>query len=156
MERVKFTVGDLTPVVACMATLASAEDGWINLIPRIDEQEEKPTSLGFFTLFSGGASGLTMCTWLPGGRNRRGPTLPSLGISHVTSRRAVARLSSFGMGIPPTWRVEQDHPRRGLVMRVPFDEPHEQLLAWAIRAVGFLTPGSIRGWHAEVYLPEPR
>ena len=154
IERVKFTVDDLAPVVVCMAKLASAGDGWINLIPRIADEEERPTSLGFLTLFSGGSSGLTMCTWIPGSHNRRGPTLPSLGISHVTSRRAVARLSSLGLAIPPAWRVEQDHPRRGLVLRVPFEESHEELLAWAIRAVGALTPGPIRGWHADVHLPE--
>lgn len=154
IERVKFSVDELTQIVACMARLTGAEDGWINLIPRIIEEDERPTSLGFFTLLGGGAIGVTMCTWIPGSHNRRGLVKPSLGITHVTGHRVFAELHSLAVPIPDTWLVEQDHPRRGLVLRVPSNEPHEQVLVWALRAVGALsTPRPIKGWRADIYLP---
>ncbi|HUZ19542.1 MAG TPA: hypothetical protein VMU75_03105 [Acidimicrobiales bacterium] len=137
-----------------MTRLAGAGDGWINLIPKIADDDEKPTSLGFFTMFGGGGSGVTMCTWVPGSPDQRGHNQPSLGITHVTGHRAAGELQALGVPIPKTWLVEQDHPRRGLVLRVPPDEPHEQVLAWALRAVGALSvPRPIRGWRAEIHLP---
>ncbi len=153
IERVVFRVDELEKVVACMARLSSAEDGWINLIPRINNDDERPTSLRFFTLFSGGATGDTMCTWIPGSHNRRGVVQPSLGIAHVTGHRVFAGLHSLGVPIPPTWIVDQDHPRRGLVLRVPSDEPDEQVLTWALAAAGALIERPMRGWRADVYLP---
>jgi len=153
MERVDFSAEALTPVLAYMARLAEAGDGWINLIPRITDENERPTSLGFWTLFSGGGTGITMCTWIPAGQDRRGSKGSSLGISHVTGRRAVAQLA-LAVPIPETWVVEQDHPRRGLVLRLPTKETHEEVLEWALRAVAALTPGRpIRRWRADIYLP---
>ena len=134
--------------------LAEAEDGWINLIPKITDDGGMPTSLGFLTLFSGGSSGVTMCTWIPGSHDRTGRNQPSLGITHVTGHRAVAQLLTLEISIPPTWLVEQDHPRRGLVLRLPPAEPAERVLAWALRAIGGLSPGvAFRGWRADIYLP---
>lgn len=137
-----------------MARLTAAEDGWINLIPRPADSEEQPTSLGFFTLLGGGGSGVTMCTWIPETHDRRGPRLPSLGITHNAGRRAVPELGSLGVVLPATWLVEQDHPRRGLVVRLPAGEAEEQVLEWALLAVNAL--GSLRpisDWQAEVHLP---
>ncbi|MGO9965410.1 MAG: hypothetical protein ACLPUG_18560 [Acidimicrobiales bacterium] len=154
VERVEFTVDDLGQVVAHMARLASAEDGWINAIPKINDNDEKPTSLGFFTLFNGSGSGVTMCTWVPGSHSRRGLVRPNLGIAHGTGRRIFAELHSLAVPIPENWFVEQDHPRRGLVLRVPSDEAHAQVLMWALRAVIALkAPRPIREWRADVYLP---
>ena len=139
-----------------MSELAVAGDGWINLVPRMSqEDDEKPTSLGFLTLFGGGGPGVTMCTWIPAAtKDHNASTRASLGISHVTGHRAVAELAARNTAVPPTWVVEQDHPFRGLVVRLPPEESNEQVLAWALRAVRALgTPRPIRGWRADVYLP---
>jgi hypothetical protein len=138
-----------------MAELAVAGDGWINLIPRMSEvDDDKPTSLGFLTLFGGGGPGVTMCTWIPGTRDHTAQTQASLGIAHVTGHRAVAELASRNSSVPTNWLVEQDHPFRGLVVRIPSEESDEQVLTWALRAVRALgTPRPIRGWRADIYLP---
>ena len=150
----KFNVDELSLVVVRMERLAGAGEGWINLIPRIADYDERPTSLGFFTLLSGGGTGVTMCTWIPGCHDRRGTTWTSLGIAHVTGHRVFAELHSLAVPIPETWLVEQDHPRRGLVFRVPADEPHQDVLVWALRAVGALISSTpIREWRADIYLP---
>ncbi|MGO8725072.1 MAG: hypothetical protein ACLQRM_20430 [Acidimicrobiales bacterium] len=154
IERMEFGIDEVTQVVAYMARLASAKDGWINLIPGITNDDEMTTSLGFLTLVGGGGIGFTMCTWVPGSLNRRGLVQPRLGITHVTRRRAVAELYSLGVPVPESWLVEQDHPRRGLVLRMPSEESHEHVLAWALRAVGALsTPSPARRWRADIYLP---
>lgn len=153
IEQVEFGAGDLTQVVAFMTQLTAAGDGWINLIPRITDEDERPTSLRFYTLFSGGSPGVTMGTWIPESRNRRGLVPASLGITHVTGRRAAAQLQSLGVPIPQNWFVEQDHPRRGLVLRIPPDETHDKVLEWALRAAGALQPGPIKKWRGHVYLP---
>lgn len=151
MERVRFSAADHAGLVAHMERLAAAGDGWINLVPGLDENEEKPTSLGFLTLFSGGSIGVTMCTWIPA---KRSGGRASLGITHVTFRRAVPRLQALGMAVPVGWVVEQDHPRRGLVLGLPADEPAEGVLGWAVRAVETLAaPQPVLGWEADVYLP---
>jgi hypothetical protein len=151
---VEFTVEDPAQVVAHMARLADAEDGWINAVPKINDNDEKPTSLGFFTLLSGGGSSVTMCTWVPGSHGRHGLTRPSLGIAHGTGHRVFAELHSLAVPIPENWFVEQDHPRRGLVLRVPPDEAHAQVLLWALRAViALMAPRPIRRWRADVHLP---
>jgi hypothetical protein len=140
-----------------MERLAAAADGWINLAPRFtddDDEDDRPTSIGFLTLVGGGSLGVTMSTWIPEITNRRRRVQPSLGIAHVTGHRAIAQLVALAVPVPDTWRVEQDHPRRGLVLRLPSDESNEHVLVWALRAVGALSaPRPIRDWRADVYLP---
>ncbi len=154
IERVEFSAEDPTQIVAWMAQLAAAGDGWINLLPNIPSEDERPTSLGFLTLVGGGALGFTMCTWIPARPDDRRRTHSSLGITHLTGRRAAAQLNSSAVPIPATWFVEQDHRRRGLVIRVPRDEPHERVLAWALRAAEALSPPRPDStWRADIYLP---
>jgi hypothetical protein len=154
VERVVFSATDAAPVLASMARLADAGDGWINVVPRIAGDEERPTTLGFLTMLSGGGPALTMCTWTPGKRDEARPGAARLGITHVTGRRAVGTLHSLAIPLPRDWAVEQDHPRRGLVVRLPAGVAHDQVLAWALRAVAALSDGrAIKGWSADVYLP---
>ena len=154
IERVEFSGDGYTLVIAHMARLVDAGDGWINLIPKIADDYEETTSLGFLTLVGGGASGVTMCTWIPASHDHRGRSQASIGITHVTGRRAGPELHTSGAPIPETWLVEQDHPRRGLVVRFPGDEPNEQVLVWALRAVATLSaPRDIRRWRGDIYNP---
>jgi hypothetical protein len=151
---VNFAADDVSAVVEWMPRLAGADDGWINPVPRTTRDDERPTALGFFALFSGGGSGVTMCTWIPGGAGRRGPSGPSLGITHVIGRRAVAELLALEIPIPESWSVEQDHPRRGLIVRLPSEEDHGSVLEWALRAAAALSgPDPIRRWRADIHLP---
>jgi hypothetical protein len=154
VQRLDFDVGNTAAVVETMTRLAAAEDGWINMLPRGGDDDERSTSIGFLALLGGGSIGVTMITWVPGGHNRRGATQPTLGISHLLRHRVFADLESRGLGVPKTWFVEQDHPRRGLVLRLPFDIAHEEVLEWALGALNALMAApTIRRWRAEVYLP---
>ena len=155
VRKVAFGADDLSGVVAQMALLTEVGDGWINLVPRISgADDERPTSLRFWTLLGGGGMGLTMGTWVPRGRGQPGRDRPSLGITHVTGRRVASELAARSVPVPMAWLLEQDHPRRGLVVSPPADEPHQLVLEWAIRALSALSErGVIRGWRADVYSP---
>jgi hypothetical protein len=135
-----------------MRHLAASQDGWINVLPTDEARDDGPPRLGFLALFGGGSSGVTMCTWIPGSLEHHGNALPSLGITHNQARRVVAKLQSGAAAIPDGWRVEQDHPRRGLIIRLPPDEAPEKVLAWGIRAVGVLSSSTAPvKWVADVY-----
>ncbi|MGA8296374.1 MAG: hypothetical protein WB770_04970 [Acidimicrobiales bacterium] len=136
-----------------MAQLSRAGDGWINLIPHTNE-EEKPTSLGFLTLFGGGSTGVAMCTWVPAVLEPSGRNRVRLGISHVSGLRAVSQLRSLGTPVPENWAVEQDHPLRGLVLQLPSEEANERVLEWALGAARALNSiSSALEWRAEIYFP---
>jgi hypothetical protein len=63
----------------------------------------------------------------------------------------VARLVTLGVPLPKGWRWEQDHPRRGLVIRPPIDAAHRDQLDWLLRAATALTKVPLTGeWEARV------
>ena len=158
VERLRFGADDPARVVAAMTRIASARDGWVNLLPILagddpEADEDRPTSLRFWTLLSGGGPGLTMGTWVPAAPGQRGRERPSLGLSHRAGRRALGELGARAVVVPEGWVVEQDHPRRGLVLRPSADVPHEAVLAFALRALASLAPAQIRAWRADVHPP---
>ena len=155
VERFEFKPDDPAMVVACMTQLAGARDGWINLLPAVVDDEDAPKApTGFSRLFGGGNPGITMGTWVPAGEDRRGRDPTRLGIVHACGRFATARLRSQDLAVPPGWFVEQDHPERGLVLRVPSDTPHAEVLDWALRAGRALCTVRLTGkWQAEVHFP---
>lgn len=156
IEAIAFLAGEPAELVAAMARLSSAGDGWVNLRPTVEgEDEDRPSTLRFATLFSGGGPGLTMGTWVPAAPGQRGRERASLGLSHRAGRRVVGELAARGVPVPEGWLVEQDHPRRGLVVRPPATATVEAVLAFALAALAVLSPpGAIQGWRAEVHLPE--
>ena len=158
MEQVVFDADDLSRVVARMTSLAETGHGWMNLVPLIaGVDDERPTSLRFTTLLGGGGMGITMATWIPTDREHAEREPPRLGIAHVTGRRAVSELAARSVSLPAGWVVEQDHARRGLVVRLPAHETHQHVLEWAMGALrALIAPGVIRGWRADVYVSEGR
>lgn len=152
--RVEFTADDLAPVVSQMQRLAAAGDGWVNVFPRLGDGPEQPTSVKFMTLFGGGSIGVTMCTWIPAGSARGSDARPTLGIAHMSFQRVAAQLPARSVPIPNGWFVEQDHPRRGLVVRIDGSGTEAEVLAWGLRAVDALSPPRTDNrWSADIYLP---
>lgn len=153
VERLRFVTSALAPVVAHMDRLVGAGDGWINFVPVADDGDDRATALPFMTLLGGSGGGLTMITWIPLRRDRRGSS-QSLGISHATGQRVVAALAAVDVPVPPAWTVEQDHPRRGLIVHPPADEGTGPVLDWALRAVKALDgTRPLTSWRADIHLP---
>lgn len=152
VEQFLFSSRAPAPVVAYVDRLVAAGDGWLNLVPVIDDRDERPTELGFMTLLSGSGMGVTMITWVPKRSGQRRSVDQTLGISHVTGQRAVAPLAAAGVGVPVQWRLDQDHPRRGLIVHPPADEAGETVVTWALRAVEALEGRPLTSWRANVHL----
>lgn len=151
VEEIEFVPPDVDAVLARMAKLSDAGDGWINLLPGVPEEEvEEPPRSVFTALFGTPEPPVSMCTWVPG-RNGEAPTV---GISHPRGRLAARQLAALGVPVPDQWRVRQDHGRRGLVVRPPSGIPHADVLDWMLRAGRALAVMPLTAsWLARVHLP---
>ena len=155
IEEFEFDPAEPGRVVAAMGRLASAHDGWINLLPGVDEDEAPEPERGgpFSVLFGSAQPPVTMGTWLPVRRPRPGAE-ETLGIMHPRGRHAVTWLREQGVALPSGWRVRQDHARRGLIVAAPAGAAHLEVLDWAVRAGDALAMVPLTGmWKAKVFLP---
>ena len=83
-------------------------------------------------------------------RGRAEPT--SLGLQHPGGRKAIWRLRDVGIVVPEGWTVLADHPRRGLVLRLPDGADPTLALDWLVRAAVELTEMTLPdAWRAAVF-----
>lgn len=132
---VVFTPPDLSTV------LAHADARWINLQPEVDDSgaEELDGGSGYFGVFGARGPVVPFSTWHREDR--------SAGIQHATGPKVAKRID-----VPDGWRVAQDHPKRGLVVRPPADVSDEDVLTWLIATASRLCPLPLLGrWVAEVH-----
>ena len=154
MEQFEFVPPTTGAVLDRMQLLTQAHDGWINLLPGVPEEEAQRASGGVFSALFGVQQPVTMCTWMPPGTGRGGTGEQSVGVLHPRGRNAVAQLAELGVPVPSSWRVTQDHARRGLILHpLPGASPAE-VLDWALRAGAALAVVPLTGsWQARVFLP---
>ena len=123
--------------VAMVAEIAAAGEGWVNLGPVVDDAPTEARS-GFFGIFSGRGPALPLATYVPASGGRRSQPA-SIGIQHGAGPRAVGLLSEAGVEVPASWRVRQDHPRRGLVLELPAGVAAEGILEFLLDAATALS-----------------
>jgi hypothetical protein len=140
-EEFEFQESDTAPV---LAALARSGGGWLNLQPGMrDDDVPEPRTL-FGTLFTARGPQVPIATWVP--------AEDSAGIQHAAGPKAAARLAEAGVPVPDGWRVVQDHPKRGLVMRVPQGTPDADVITWLLAAARELCGVPLTGdWLASVY-----
>jgi hypothetical protein len=156
VDRFEFTPPGIDRVVGYLHHLTEAGQGWINLLPGVDldEDEQQTAPPGLFSLFSQRQPQVTMATLMPPRPARRAFDGVTLGLLHPTGGKAVARLAEAGVTKPEGWLVRQDHPRRGLVLLTKHGTPETDVIEWAIRAGTALCRREMTGdWQAVVYLP---
>jgi hypothetical protein len=134
MDVLVFEPNDLAPVLAALSP-----SGWVNLQPEVDGETEAPAASGVFGVFSARGPAVPFCTWHPGER--------SAGIQHGTGPKLARRID-----VPTGWRVAQDHPKRGLVLRVPAGVTDAEVIEWLIRTATPLSELPMPGrWVAEIH-----
>jgi len=154
VDRFEFDPSDLSRLLEVVAWLSAHRDGWLNLLPGVDTPVEPAEAPGLFSIFGGVREPVSMCTWMPPGRGRHALDEVTVGIMHGRNRRVVPELEAAGLAVGPGWRVWGDHPKRGLVVRVPTSAPDAQVLGWALAAGALLCAVPLTGaWQAEVYQP---
>lgn len=134
-----------------LALMARVEEdgGWLNLSPLPDEESAAPRRQWLphlFDLLLDAGPDVPVCTWVPapgpdGKRGSRGVPTTKIGVQHPSGQRAIERLRQAGIDLPVGWRVDQDHPRRGLVFAAPAGADHRATLEWLLRAGDFLSLG---------------
>ncbi|MGH9243826.1 MAG: hypothetical protein ACRD29_05825 [Acidimicrobiales bacterium] len=135
---VEFNRGDVAQVLEHMGALAASHDGWINLQPNVDPDDVPGTGPNLLAIFSARGPAIPLATWTPGEQSRRRTEPPSIGIQHPAGSRAVPVLRDRGMVVPDGWFILQDHPKRGLVLRMAADVAHAEVLEWLLEAAASL------------------
>ena len=145
-DVVEFRTGDVDEVVSTMAALADGS-GWLVLQPAFDV-DDAPKRVPSAGLFSNKPMAIApVCTWVPGERTRHGIEHVAIGIEHAARRK----VGPF-VDVPDGWVVQQDNPRRGLVVAVPPAVPDAEVLRWLLAAAVTLTVVPLNGeWRALVY-----
>jgi hypothetical protein len=148
-EEIPFEEGDLAPVVAAIDGLTERRDGWINLVPEIEE-EHRPDPRTFAAwVFAARGEPVPMITWTPairvGGR-------ATVGLAHGAGPRGIARLADAGLTLPPGWIKVTDHARRGIVVTVPDGADRSDAVHWFLTAAHVLCAAPLTGsWLALAY-----
>jgi hypothetical protein len=151
VESFEFSPAEPGVVLAHMDRLSAVHQGWINFNPGVREEDVPAPPGAFGALFGSNIHDIPICTWVPGAMGRKGAERDSLGIQHSAGTKVVAHLATLGLPLPTGWRWQQDHPRRGLVVRVPTDVSHAVQLDWLLRAGAALTIVPLTGeWEAQV------
>jgi hypothetical protein len=155
VDRFEFTPPDTARVTAYLENLIDAGEGWINLLPGLEEEREETLGPSLFSFLSGARQPpVTMGTLMPPRPTRRAIEGVTVGLLHPAGTRVAARLADEGAGIPPNWVVRQDHVRRGLVVATPVGTGAEEIVMWSLRAGTLLCKEPMTGeWQAVVYLP---
>src|SRR5687768_2931767 len=139
-EVIEWTDDDVTPVAAVVAELQRAGAGWVNLDPAVAPADLPPPRGGLSALLSSRGPDVPRVTWVVA----KPPGSASVGIHHGAGSRARSVLAQFGLDVPPSVRVVQDHARRGLVAEVAGDQ-HTPVLEWLVAAATALSTVPLTG-----------
>ena len=151
----EFRPGQAEGVLQAMADITQAGDGWINLLPGIDEEDAPPRPTGLSAILAPRLGGAVMGTWTPQVQGRRGTEGASIGLMHPAGRFAARQLASLGAAVPEGWVIRQDHARRGLILQAPIGAAHLDIVNWIIAAATALNTLPTTGeWRADIYLPK--
>lgn len=148
-EQIEFRFDEWSAALARFEGLAATGQGWVNLRPEVESDDAAaPPRSGLAAIFSTPGPSVPLATWVAA--TARKPA--SAGIQHGLRSRVKLRLREGGVDLPPGAVVVQDHPRRGIVVRLAKDTTPEVVLAWMMAAVDDLCPAQLTGhWRADIH-----
>ncbi len=150
--ELEFAGADDPELYGHMVEVEKTATGWINIEPIIAEEHEPPEP-GPFAFLGGSTHKVPIVTWMPGRHQSDGTTKPTtVGLQHAAGTHVAWKLRDLGLPLPATWKVTQDHPRRGLVAQVPADADNKEVMVWLLQAgtVTCQVPSTGR-WRASVH-----
>lgn len=154
VEELEFREGETDRLVDLLRQFSACHDGWANLQPVPPDESAPPPGRGLAIFFGAPPVTVPVCTWVAGTPARRGLRPDTLGIQHASGPRAVSRLASAGLPLPPGWRWRQDNPRRGLVVELPAGTDPSEAVGWLIAGGTRLCAVELDGrWRARVHHP---
>ena len=143
---------DPSLLVEKMDQLAALGRGWINVMPEIPDDVEVPSTPNALAVFSKRGPVVPLGTWTASNLTKHGAEPAEVGIHHGKATSVRELLAGTPGEIPTTWRVVQDHPRRGLVARPPADATTAEIASWLLGALGELCiPPRTSNFRAFVY-----
>ncbi len=126
------------PVLDEMARLAARGRGWINIRPEIPPDAVAPARSMLSQFFRRNSPDVALGTWMPDAANKAGPR-QMLGVQHALGSKVSPMLTGLGLTPPEGWRRMQDSPRRGLLVVVPDEEDHAEVLSWLLQLIVAVT-----------------
>ena len=141
VRRIPFERSDLSVVVAAMADIAAAADGWVNIGPALSNEQaaQIPTRSGLGAWFSSRGPTVAMGTWMPAPATGRAQAA-QVGVEHGQGPDALKRLEQAGLVLPAGWLKRQDHAKHGVVVENDAEADLSLVVDWMVRAVTILTP----------------
>lgn len=135
-EVIQFRTGDPSEIVDVMALFAREADGkgWLTFTPWVDD-DFVPERKVLRVVFSSKGPELPSITWVPA----HGDTASQVGLLHPAGKYALQQLADAGVHPPDGWTADQDHPKRGLVFRLPPASDHATTIRFATDAAAVLS-----------------
>ncbi len=140
---------EVAEVLASMEAAARTGRGWVNVQAELGRRDRGAPHLGPDALLPAQHPRRR-----PGHLDAARPAAPrlaaDLGVQHRLGAKLLPLFDDFGIERPDTWRRLQDSPRRGLVVEVPADDPHDEVLRWLLRVIRSATPLATTGGYRVV------
>lgn len=142
----------LDPVLEAMQSFTRQGKGWVNIQPEVSPDAVPATRSALTQYFRRNSPEASLGTWMPPPTDT--PDGPQhLGVQHALGARISPLLAEWHLELAEGWRRAQDSPRRGLLVTVPSDEPHETILRWLLDVTLLATVTETTGrWHVSLYV----
>ena len=137
-------------VTMAMANFTARGRGWINIEPELPPDVAPSDRAPLTRYFRRNSPEVALGTWMP--PIERDDSPQQVGLQHALGVRIAPYLEKWNLVLPEGWRRVQDSPRRGLLLAVPADTAHDEVLSWLLRAIVAATRKETTGrWTATIY-----
>ena len=122
----------------------NGQNFWVHIEPAVEEGQVHSSSI-FWRMFSSRGPVVPKFTWVPS-YDRKEQTVPAqVGLTHPVGTQAVKRLREFNVHIPTSWTLNQDHPKRGIVISLPEAYSQDEVVQFAVSSLQILSPFEFDG-----------
>ncbi len=152
MISVSFSADNLDKILPTVTMMTARRKGWVNLRPQADEYDRQINPGIVASIFRVRGPDLPLMSWVIPRPSKTLPEVDLLGILHPQGQQLSKRFGEFGLELPSSWRVKQDHPNRGLVLEIPANQEPRAILTWLVGCGQALSTVELNGyWTLEAH-----